>query len=125
MINVMQNGETGTVMQIEKALINDRLYVSFSRVAKYMDINKRRILMKSYIFSQFYCCPLVWMCHSKNLLTKLTAYRREHHELCIETVSQQYFAIEICKVKMSISPKIMNKIFRLSKNSVYSRRNCI
>ena len=34
----------------------------------------------------------------------------------------QYLAIEICKVRMVIYPKIMNEIFRFSKTSVYSLR---
>ena len=44
---------------------------AFSRVSKYMGINKRLILMKSYIFSQFNYCPLVWMCHSRSLNNKI------------------------------------------------------
>ena len=60
---------------------------ALSRVSKYMGINKRRILIESYIFSQFNYCPLVWMCHSGSLM-KLTEYRKEHCELCIETISQ-------------------------------------
>ena len=31
-----------------------------------MDINKRRMLMKVFIISQFSNCPLVWMFHSRN-----------------------------------------------------------
>ena len=37
----------------------------------------------------------------------------------------QYLAIEIYKVKMNVSPKIMNDIFRFSRNSVYSLRSGI
>ena len=44
---------------------------ALSRVSKYMGINKRRMLMKSYIFSQFNYCPLVWMCHSRSLNNKI------------------------------------------------------
>ena len=44
---------------------------ALSRVSKYMGINKKRILMKSYIFSQFNYCPLVWMCHSRSLNNKI------------------------------------------------------
>ena len=44
---------------------------ALSRVSKYMGINKRRILMKSYIFSQFNYCPLVWMCHSRSFNNKI------------------------------------------------------
>ena len=39
---------------------------ALSKVSKYMGINKRRVLMKSYIFSQFNCCPLVWISHSRS-----------------------------------------------------------
>ena len=44
---------------------------ALSRVSKYMDINKRRILIKSYIFSQLNYCPLVRMCHSWSLNNKI------------------------------------------------------
>ena len=32
-----------------------------SRIAPYMNIGKRRILVNSFFVSQFNCCPLVWM----------------------------------------------------------------
>ena len=108
-----------------------------------MGINKRRILMKSYIFSQFNYCPLVWMCHSRSLNNKINQiqeralrivyrdYKSSFKELqkdkfiTIHQKNLQYLAIEIYKVRMGISPKIMNEIFRFSKNSVYSLRSCI
>ena len=37
--------------------------------------------------------------------------------ITIQQKNLQYLAIEICKVKMGISSKIMNDIFRFSKNS--------
>ena len=39
---------------------------ALSRVSKYMDINKRRMLMKAFIISQLSYCSLVWMFHSRN-----------------------------------------------------------
>ena len=38
---------------------------------KYMGIKKWSILTKSYIFQRFIYCPLVWMCHSRNLNNKI------------------------------------------------------
>ena len=111
-----------------------------------MGINKRRVLMKSYIFSQFNYCPLVWMCHSRSLNNKINRiqeralrivyrdYMSSFKELLqkdksititIHQKNLQYLAIEIYKVKMGISPKIMNEVFRFSKNSVYSLRSGI
>ena len=100
--------------------------------------------MKSYIFSQFNSCPLVWMCNSRCLNNKInriqeTALRivyrdykssfkellQKDKSITIHQRNLQYLAIEIYKVRMGISPKIMNEIFRFSKNSVYSLRSGI
>ena len=64
---------------------------TLSGVLKYMGINKRRILMKSYILSQFNYCLLAWMCHT----------RKENWELCIESK---------VKILQTISPKIWGLI---------------
>ena len=39
---------------------------ALSRVSKYMALDKRRILMKSFIISQFNYCPLIWMMHNSS-----------------------------------------------------------
>ena len=40
------------------AIANRKLH-ALSRVSKYICLKKRRILMKSFIISQFSCCPLI------------------------------------------------------------------
>ena len=37
---------------------------ALSRMAKRLSFNKRRILFKAFVESQFKYCPLVWMFHS-------------------------------------------------------------
>ena len=93
-----------------------------------MGINKRRILMKSCIFSQFNYCPLVWMCHSRSLKINLIQERalrivykdykssfkellQQDKSITIHQRNLQYLAIEIYKVRMGLSPKIINEIF--------------
>ena len=49
---------------------------ALSRVSKCMGINKRRILMKSYIISQFNYCSLVWMCYRSCLSNKMINKKR-------------------------------------------------
>ena len=39
---------------------------ALSRLCKYMDQNKRRMLMRAFIISQFSYCPLVWMFHTRH-----------------------------------------------------------
>ena len=36
-----------------------------------MSFDKRRILLKTFIISQFNYCPLVWMCHSTGLNNRI------------------------------------------------------
>ena len=44
---------------------------ALARVSKYMSINKRRIIMKAFIESQFGYCPLVWMFHNRTMNNKI------------------------------------------------------
>ena len=44
---------------------------ALSRLATSMNVNKRRIIMKIYLESQFKYCLLIWMFHSQNLSNKI------------------------------------------------------
>ena len=50
---------------------------ALARIAKYMDINKRRMLMKAFVSSQFSYCLLIWMFHIERWNIGLTASTRE------------------------------------------------
>ena len=52
------------------------------RVASYMNISKRRILMIAFFKSQFSYCPLVWMCHSRANNGKINRL----HERCLRII---------------------------------------
>ena len=52
------------------------------RVTPYMEIAKKRILMKAFFTSQFSYCPLVWMCHSRTNNNKI----KRLHERCLRIV---------------------------------------
>ena len=43
------------------------------RISHYISKNKLRIIMKSFIESQFGYCPLVWMFHSRTLNNRINA----------------------------------------------------
>ena len=49
----------------------NRKHHALSRISKYMTLNKRCILMKSFIISQFNYCPLMWMIHNIGLNNKI------------------------------------------------------
>ena len=46
---------------------------ALARVAPYMNIQKRRTIVKSFVTSQFSYCPLIWMFHSRRLNNKINS----------------------------------------------------
>ena len=54
---------------------------ALARIAPYMNIQKRRTIMKSFVTSQFSYCPLIWMFHSRRLNNKINSI----HECITET----------------------------------------
>ena len=50
--------------------VNQKLH-ALTKVSKYMSTQKRHILMKSFIISQFNYCPIALMCHSRGLNNKV------------------------------------------------------
>ena len=58
---------------------------ALARISHYMDLNKRRNLMKAFITSQFSYCPLIWMFHSRNLNKKINRI----HERALRLVHQE------------------------------------
>ena len=44
---------------------------ALSRIAAFMNVSKRRIIMKAFIESHFRYCPLVWMFHTRNRNDKI------------------------------------------------------
>ena len=57
---------------------------ALARISKYMSLRQRRIIMKSFINSQFGYCPIVWMFHSRTLKRR----RNNIHERSLRLVSE-------------------------------------
>ena len=49
---------------------NQKLH-ALARISKYLDKDKLRIVMKTFIQSQFNYCPLIWMFHSRIMNNKI------------------------------------------------------
>ena len=114
---------------------------ALTRCAKFSITEKRRLIFKAFIISQFNYCPLVWMFHTKQLNNRINSL----HEKALRVTYQdrnssfsellnldksvsihyrniKYLLTEIYKVKMGLSPPIMSDIFSLSENSSYNLR---
>ena len=121
---------------------NQKLH-SLARVASFMTSEKRRLVMKTFVFSQFNYCPLVWMCHSRELNNKINRLQQERalrivyndksstfyqllkkdKSVTIHTRNLHYLATEIFKVKIGISPIIMTEIFKFYDNTTHNLRS--
>ena len=44
---------------------------ALARISKYLSKDKLKILMKSFVTSQFNYCPLTWMFHNRTLNNKI------------------------------------------------------
>ena len=81
---------------------------SLSRISKYISGDKKRLLFKSCIISQFNYCPIVWMYHGRGLNNKINNL----HEGALRTVYQDkkssFETLLKCDKSVSIHIKICN-----------------
>ena len=120
--------------------VSNKLY-ALSRIAHYMDQAKLRMLMTSFINSQFQYCPLAWMFHSRKLNTKINklherdlriTYRDQEsssedllgldNSVSVHQKNLQVLMIEMFKTKHGLNPLFMKEIF-CPQTKQYSHRN--
>ena len=105
---------------------------ALARISNFMSLEKRKLLMNSFITSQFSYCPLIWMCHSRKLNNRINRiheralrivykdYNLSFQELLIKSGSVrihhrnlQILATEIYKVINNHSPILMKDVFKV------------
>ena len=103
---------------------------ALARIAPFMNIEKKRIIMKAFIEPQFGYCPLIWMFHSRSLNNKINrihdrALRITHNDksssfqdllkkdnsVSIHHRNIRTLATEIFKFLQGLSPPILNEVF--------------
>ena len=104
---------------------------ALARISGYINLQKRRVIMKSFIISQFGYCPLSWMFHSKRLNNKINSiHERALRITYVDNVSSfqellekdnsvsihhkniQVLATEMFKISKNLSPDIVREIFQ-------------
>ena len=107
-----------------------------------MNMQKKGIIMKSFVTSQFECCPLIWMFPGRRLNNKINSIHeralrisyQDHISTFQELLNKdnsasihhrnfQALATEMFKIHRGLSPDILREIF-VPKISLYNlRRN--
>ena len=103
---------------------------ALARLAPYMNVEKRRIIMKVFIESQFGYCPLVWMFHSRDSNKKINRIHERALRITCNNKSPSFqdlldednsvtihyrniitLAIKTFKVLHGVSPPLLNEVF--------------
>ena len=107
------------------------------RIANILPFHKRRLILKSFIESQFSHCPLVWMFCSRKMNRKINRIHERALRLVYEDYTSSFnellekdksisihhrnihvVATEMFKVIHGLCPPFMNKIFQLYKGPI-------
>ena len=115
---------------------------TLARIAPFMNITKRKILLNAFFNAQFSDCPLTWMFHSRKLKNKINKL----HERCLRIVynnntskyaelletdnsvfslfpKRRALSIELYKVVNGFSPDKIKDAYPLNESSLYNNRN--
>ena len=106
---------------------------ALARLSSFMSLEKRRIIMKAFVYSRFEYCPLIWMFHNRILNDKINriheralriVYRdktsnftellQKDNAVTVHKRNLQVLANEIYKVKMGLAPQVVKELFPLS-----------
>ena len=120
---------------------NQKLH-ALMRVSKYTDEEKLRILMKTFIESQFKYCPLLWMFHSRQINDRINSlheralrvvYKDENltfeqllekdNSFTTHEKNLQCLAILMYKVKHNLCPAPIQEIFTVNLNDTNFRND--
>ena len=113
---------------------------ALARMSNFMSVNQKKVIMNAFISSQFSYCPLIWMCHSRSLNTKINriheralrivyndnsssfeALLEKSGSVKIHHSNLQQLAVEIYKALNDLSSHLMSELFTF-RNTGYNLR---
>ena len=108
---------------------------ALARISNFMSLEKRKVILKAFILSQFNYCPLLWMFHSRKLNNKINNIHEralritykdkttsftdllvKDNSVTIHQKNLQVLATEIFKFTRGYLPSLMESVFKLNDN---------
>ena len=115
---------------------------ALGRIAYYMSLEKRRIVMKTFVESRFSYWPLIWMFHSRTINNKINRLHErtlrivysdfkssfegllmKNNSFSIYETNIQSAAIEIYTFLNGLPPSFLNNVFHKNISNSYDLRN--
>ena len=143
LLGVTIDAKLNFVKHIEQIYAKARAKLkALARIAPFMNIKKKKVLIKTFFMAQFSYCPLIWMFHSRKLNNKINKLHKHclrivhsdntsFFEELLETDNSvsvhhrniQVLATELYKIVNGLSPEIMKEVFPFNENTSYNTRN--
>ena len=79
--------------------------LKLTRIASFMNVSKKRIIMKSFIESQFGYCPLIWLFHCRGLNDKTNHIHERALRITYNDKSSSYGELLTKDRSVTIHPK--------------------
>ena len=118
---------------------------ALARIASYMILPEWTVLRKAFITSQFSCCLLIWMLHSRKLNNRINNIHEralrltyndsqssfkeifgKDHCVTVHHKNLQVLVTDVFKVKRDIDLDIMKDVFELKKtHAIYGQNQII
>ena len=83
---------------------------ALARVAYFMSQDKLRILMKTFIESQFGYCPLIWMLHSRRLNNKINKLHERALRLVYKNKTLSFVELLIMDNSFTVHHRNLQKL---------------
>ena len=92
---------------------------ALARISTFMSLQQRKTIMNTFILSQFGYCPLIWMCHSRSLNSRINRI----HERALRIIYNDNISSFQQLLEISVTVKIHKSNLQRLATEIYKALN--